>query len=215
MNIDSYLSPQLIKYLSYENLDTSFFYRTDLIYFKQRFFLKPQAQSAWNQLAKLRCARRHASSTIFKKRGSENILNPKINLINRFLPSRYVSQININEIESPSFFATIDWPRFPSQSNHVTDWLTLSGIHTNASGDFILLPKEAHNLAGGFSENPNWNLHNDSYLLLQLVKLGYKQVLFKYPLVTYHVDHNRGGWQGMAQISYDNWCKLVVEMLNS
>lgn len=215
LNIDSYLSPNLIEYLSYENLDESFFYRSDLIYFKQKYFQNPRIQSAWNKHTKLKCARRHASSINLKKSGPENCLNPDIKLKNRYLASKYVSLKHNNELEAPAFFETLEWPKFPNQPHDVTEWLTSSGLHTNASGDFMLLPKEAFDQIGGFSEDPKWNLHNDSYLLLQLVKKGYKQVLFKYPLVTYHVDHKRGGWQGMAQISYEDWCKLVVKMLNS
>lgn len=215
LNVDSYLSPELIEYLSYQNLDKNYFFRTDLIYFKQKYFRNPIIQSMWNRNTKLKCARRHASSQNSKKLGPENLLDPKINLVNRYRASEYVSHLNLNELEYPSFFSTLEWPKFPVQSDQVTNWLTASGLHTNASGDFILLPKEAFYEVGGFSEDPTWNLHNDSHFLLKLVKEGYKQILFKYPLVTYHVDHERGGWQGMAQISYEEWCNLVVEMLNS
>lgn len=65
------------------------------------------------------------------------------------------------------------------------------GLHTNASGDFILCPKIAWEKIGGAVETTEFYLHTDSYLVAQLYGAGYRQAIFDLPHQVFHADHDR------------------------
>lgn len=65
------------------------------------------------------------------------------------------------------------------------------GLHTNASGDFILCPKIAWEKIGGAIETTEFYLHTDSYLVAQLYGAGYRQAIFDLPHQVFHADHDR------------------------
>ena len=80
--------------------------------------------------------------------------------------------------------------------------------------DFILASRENWIKIGGFSEDPMWQLHNDSMALGEFCKVQMKQVLFRWPLATFQTLHERGGWIGMNQLSWEEWCELFVQVIN-
>ncbi len=69
--------------------------------------------------------------------------------------------------------------------------------HTNASGDFTLLHRDAWEKTRGYMELPLFCLHLDGVLCLMAVGLGFRQVALKDPLRTYHIDHG-GSWAAMT-----------------
>jgi len=206
LTIDVFLSMTLIRHLLKKNLNDNYFYRTDLYYFKQKYFRIMFLQRLWNRLTIQRIARRHSSS-------KEGKLDVELeSWYQKFIkiPNSFVNQNEINSIE---FFLTRDWPSPPDTGEHVNEWLEDSGLHTNASGDFILAARIKWLVINGFSEDSTWNLHCDSMVLGEFYALGMKQALFTNPLIALHALHERSGGVGHNQISWSNWCNIFSEVL--
>jgi hypothetical protein len=68
------------------------------------------------------------------------------------------------------------------------EWLRL---HTNASGDFMLMAKEDWFRLRGAPELKMYSLHIDSLLCYMAYFASIKEVALKYPI--YHIEHT-GGW---------------------
>lgn len=66
-------------------------------------------------------------------------------------------------------------------------------LHTNASGDFILAPRQAFFDVHGMPETTEFYMHLDTYALVQLFSAGYKQAVFTQPHRVFHADHDRSG----------------------
>jgi hypothetical protein len=65
------------------------------------------------------------------------------------------------------------------------------GIHTNASGDFILTTRGAWEAVRGFPERFDSFTHLDSYACHQLKALGLRQCLVLPPCMIFHAEHLR------------------------
>jgi|LakMenE01Jun11ns_1017448.scaffolds.fasta_scaffold9929198_1 hypothetical protein len=207
LSIETRLSLSLMRYLRKRILKEDYFYRTDLFYFPEKYFGKPFVQFLWARFTFSNVARRHSSSI-----NTTLDVKPK-SFINRFvgIPKSFP---NFNEVSKKNLFLTKYWPEFPMSGQELNNWLVHSGLHTNASGDFILASRENWIKIGGFSEDPMWQLHNDSMALGEFCKVQMKQVLFRWPLATFQTLHERGGWIGMNQLSWEEWCELFVQVIN-
>lgn len=67
----------------------------------------------------------------------------------------------------------------------------LSGLHTQASGDFILAAKSAWESVRGHWERTDTFTHVDSYLVCQLHAAGLRQRILRRPTLVLHMDHSR------------------------
>ena len=63
-------------------------------------------------------------------------------------------------------------------------------IHTNASGDFILMSKKSWHLLHGFPEFNKLGLHADGLLCYMAYLAGVQQKILQDPLRLYHIDHD-------------------------
>jgi GT2 family glycosyltransferase len=72
-------------------------------------------------------------------------------------------------------------------------------LHTNASGDFILAPREAFDRIHGMWETTEIYLHLDSYAVIQLFAAGYEPAIFRQPHRVFHADHDRSARLGFAE----------------
>jgi hypothetical protein len=208
LSVDTYLSKAMLNYLKKKQLDKNFFYRSDLYYFRQNYFKNKLMQRLWNRFTLIKVSLRHSSTV-------DSNLDKYIDALIGKVIKIPKSFRNVNEKEFRNYFETIEFPDFPINGNLVNKWLIESGLHTNASGDFILASRKAWIKINGFSEDHNWNLHNDSMVLGEFCKIGLKQRLFKWPLVSYHALHDRGGWSGMKQLEWIDWCNLFCRVLQN
>lgn len=62
-------------------------------------------------------------------------------------------------------------------------------FHLNASGDFMLMHRQAWNKIKGYKENSKISLHVDSLMVLQAAYSGLKEIVFYHPV--YHCQHER------------------------
>jgi hypothetical protein len=72
-------------------------------------------------------------------------------------------------------------------------------LHTNASGDFLLVPRRAFDRIHGMWETTEIYLHLDSYAVAQLFAAGYEQRIFRQPHRVFHADHDRSARLGFAE----------------
>lgn len=66
-------------------------------------------------------------------------------------------------------------------------------LHTNASGDFMLLSRKALDRINGLFTSLEHRWHNDSYSVIRMDWLGLKQVVLINPLCIFHQHHERVG----------------------
>jgi GT2 family glycosyltransferase len=69
--------------------------------------------------------------------------------------------------------------------------ITNRSLHTNASGDFILISRSALDKVGGLFEDPEEIYHNDSYSVIRLHYHGLIGIIFSTPLCIFHQHHDR------------------------
>jgi len=98
--------------------------------------------------------------------------------------------LNCNSVEQQIDFCKeniirIDkfFPPDPNLINYPT-------IHTNASGDFILMSKKYWHLLHGFPEFNKLGLHADGLLCFMAYLAGVQQKILQDPLRLYHIDHD-------------------------
>lgn len=65
------------------------------------------------------------------------------------------------------------------------------GLHTNASGDFLLTHRDNWDAVGGYAESLDVNSHLDSCLCFQFKAIGLRQAFIVPPCRILHQDHDR------------------------
>lgn len=66
-------------------------------------------------------------------------------------------------------------------------------IHTNASGDFMLIHRSELDRIGGLYTSLEYRWHNDSYSVIRMDWFGLKQQCLSVPLCIFHQHHERTG----------------------
>jgi len=66
-------------------------------------------------------------------------------------------------------------------------------LHTNASGDFIILPKKKWHELHGYPELEMYQHHFDSVMCHMAYQSGLKEKILEEPMRIYHMEHS-GGW---------------------
>jgi hypothetical protein len=95
-------------------------------------------------------------------------------------------------------------------------------LHTNASGDFTLMSREAWKRAGGYAEFEMYSMHIDGLVLYQAHYAGIREQRLRFPV--YHIEHG-GGFRpesrdlsqrlaraAIPQISNDQLMAWIYEM---
>jgi hypothetical protein len=91
-------------------------------------------------------------------------------------------------------------------------------LHTNASGDFLLMLRDHWHALRGFPELPTYG-HMDGYLCVMAASAGLHQVVLRSPMRIYHQEHDRAvDWEDPSRssrpvTSYDLWVQHSKEML--
>ena len=80
-----------------------------------------------------------------------------------------------------------------------------NGIHTNASGDFLLAHRDNWAKIRGFPEFSDLYQYADGYGCFQLRALGLKQKIFIPPCMILHMDHGRTEKENYLKTFTRNW----------
>jgi hypothetical protein len=100
------------------------------------------------------------------------------------------------------------WDRLPLSGTPLRRWharyasdgyLYRFCLHTNASGDFILAPRNAFDTIRGMNETTAFYMHLDGYAMVQLFAAGYEQAVLAQPHRVYHADHDRSARAGVPE----------------
>lgn len=89
----------------------------------------------------------------------------------------------------------------------------LLGVHGNASGDFLAIPKSILNkLDQKYPETTDFYMHTDSYILYRLLKNNVCQKIFRKQEMVLHVDHNRNHARELW--TYEDHLSKYQEIMN-
>jgi GT2 family glycosyltransferase len=88
------------------------------------------------------------------------------------------------------------------------------GLHTNASGDFIIASRKAWQRIGGFENTTDFYMHIDSYCVCKFWASGLRQALFKYPAYIFHCNHELSDHESKELISYSHHRQILKEILS-
>jgi hypothetical protein len=87
-------------------------------------------------------------------------------------------------------------------------------LHTNASGDFLLVPRAAFFAIHGMPETTEFYMHLDSYAVVQLFCAGLKQAIFLQPHRVLHADHDRSDRSDFLEtLSWSEHERRLTEMI--
>jgi hypothetical protein len=82
-----------------------------------------------------------------------------------------------------------DWVRTNWQSPYAGQMRDPRYLHSNASGDFTMLSRDAWFAIRGYPEFPFWPTHLDSLLCWTAYHAGIREVVLRDPMRIFHVDH--------------------------
>jgi hypothetical protein len=89
-------------------------------------------------------------------------------------------------------------------------------FHTNASGDFLLVPRQAFHDIHGMSEATEFYMHLDTYAVIQFFAAGYDQAIFNQPHKVFHADHDRSERLGFEEgFSWEQHEKSLSRILRN
>ncbi len=177
-NPDLLLSKELIKFLASQKLTIGRFYRMDRYDFSGGVSIKAGVADA------LRFAKRNIH-LVHVRHEPKRALKVRIGRLRRLYciitgkwPGSHDTQKTKKRDEFPVFVLKYDNGEY-------------GGVHTNASGDFLLTHAENWEKIKGFPEFTDSYTHLDSYGCHQLKALGLEQVCLVPPCMILHADHSR------------------------
>jgi hypothetical protein len=190
LNQDIFVSESIMSYLALKRLSKRHFYRADRCDFHlpQNSHSSPQSfeKLALDQIFKVH--RRHSSADL------PISLEANVGHLHE-LGSRIESR-DRNDEESGILFCDPEVSKhikhFRKQITPKHDCFRKLYLHTNAAGDFLLVPRSAFFAINGMPEATDFYMHLDSYALVQLFCAGWKQAIFLQPHRVLHADHDRG-----------------------
>lgn len=99
--------------------------------------------------------------------------------------------------------------RSTNQSMAVEEVLSKLGLHTNASGDFLIAPRSALVNTSPCLESLEFYLHLDAYWICKLWSLGFRQALFLDPGYVFHIGHGITDHLASEQLDW-NWHRQTL-----
>jgi hypothetical protein len=208
LNQDIIFSSKLSDYIKNKNLNNNFFYRADRIdinipitfeKLSERFMLS-NATAVHRRHKKNDCISLNSNldfskipfeCSIRKRWGLQSIVElgkGKNNILSKY----YLSK---------------------QKSKGLENLLAKLGLHTNASGDFIIASRKAWQIIGGFENTTDFYMHIDSYCVCRFWASGFKQALFKYPAYIFHCNHELSDHESKELISYSHHREILQEIL--
>lgn len=213
LNQDIFITDSIFTYLAKRTLSSKHFYRADRcdFNFDQITDRAPEHFEAEMKKNVFRRHRRHRSdgAEISPHTGPDQLnLHTTImnkhelyDTVNHIIYSKRASfKRSLNKIFSPiiSLYLIVKkiildcYLSLKGQKNSQgIHYYSIYELHTNASGDFIIAPRQAFEKIHGFPETTEFYMHTDSYGCIQLFTAGYDQAIFVAPHAAFHADHSR------------------------
>jgi hypothetical protein len=181
-NIDILFSDELMEFIAFKELNSGKLYRVDR--YDIRSGLSPESaldevlDYAWNN--PIRAHRRyHPEKLVEHLYGSELFKRNCVPSVEFRKKIEGVSVVQEHDV----------WQVRPERAANM-DYL-----HTNACGDFTLLPREGWDAIRGYPEFEAFSFNIDSVGLVAAHYAGYEEVSLLPPCVCFHIEHGLGsGW---------------------
>jgi len=216
INQDIFLSASILKFLSQRQLSSNCFYRADRCDFK---FDYKEGFADWehfDEYAITHALQKHIRTLSYKEEGTLAVNKKNFSLIRT---TRSNFEYKINNVIYSRFYQL-----FRSFSIIVLKLLNRLGckkncsykrfgLHTNASGDFLLAAKQAFYDVHGFVETYHFYMHLDSYMCAQLFAAGYRQVILSGNHLAFHSDHSRSARESRPEsMGYHDHAKIFRDI---
>jgi hypothetical protein len=101
-----------------------------------------------------------------------------------------------------------------TKSQIMQDVISKLSLHTNASGDFILVSKEMFQKVGGFNTSLDNYWHKDSELLLRLISVGVRHGTFIDGIKVYHLLSDFSGGKDNSYQESKSFEELTSEWID-
>jgi hypothetical protein len=218
INQDIFLSPRIIEFIGKRLLDKKGFYRADRVDFNfdktvdlplDRFVdsLTKNASVLYRRQSSLWDPSTYKIDKVNQKDWPVSSLQPgESKKNNGFIidGSGLRKLFIVDQITNKLYFIKAD-PDPCSGSNERKSTLYLRyKLHLNASGDFILAPTESFHKIHGCPESLDFYLHTDSYIVINLMVSGLKQMIFSDGNFAFHADHERHNHSQNETLTWEN-----------
>jgi hypothetical protein len=181
-NIDIIFSDELIRFIAKQKLEPKKLYRVDRYDIKsgisQELTLDETLEYAWAN--PIRANRRYQPKTLIEHLYGEEIFAKACN-------------------PDPGFRGKNDGVEVVEEDGvwqvRLDRTVRMTHLHTNACGDFTLLPREGWHAVRGYPEFEAFSFNIDSMGLVAAHYAGYEEVSLLPPCVCFHIEHGMGsGW---------------------
>jgi hypothetical protein len=180
-NVDILFSEELIRFLKFGEIQNHFLYRVN------RYDVPADIPRDLTVPQKLEYCRNHLLR-IHSKNGSLNVSNGQFTPMYSPFHSMPYALVNAMERYFPARIKNQIWYR-----EHRRLYTTRRKLHTNGSGDFMLMARKHWFDLRGYSEFQGYSFHLDSVLCYAVASAGIQEKILKDPMRIYHMEHG-GGW---------------------
>ena len=128
---------------------------------------------------------------------------------------------------APLSFLPLLGPRIDNARRSLRFMNTVGALHTNASGDFTLMARDAWHRLNGYWEFPGFPVYVDGLLCYAAKFLGLREEILAPDACAYHIEHGKGSgfkeyrsgrkWEqldksGIARITPESYLAMLYEM---
>jgi len=229
LNQDIYLSPKLIEKIASRNLNKRFFYRADRVDFSLKNLRTDLTLETISKTAKTGFTYRHRRHdvTYLTSNSDDQENQTEINsgtypltweLIDDeettiYQTPRQIRNFHIFERCNAKYLQSKSTRQNLEQDFEFCNLFHLIGLHTNASGDFILVPTKSYLRVRGFIETTDFYMHTDSYFVTQLFASGLGQRIFTKENCVYHLNHKETDHYSKETIAWVKHAHNLTEVL--
>ena len=210
LNQDIIFSRQLSAFIKDKKLKSNFFYRSDRIDVNFPIHLNELNENLMLSNA----------TAIHRRHRKSNDISLKSNLEFSKIPLECSVRKNwgfqsITELGKGKKNITSKYYLSKYTSNSLEILIAKLGLHTNASGDFIIASRKAWKRIGGFENTTDFYMHIDSYCICKFWASGLKQALFKYPAYIFHCNHELSDHESKEIHPYSYHREILQKILTS
>ena len=208
LNQDIILSSKLSEFIKKRRLKNDYFYRADRI--DTNFPLMIEKLDEGFLLSNVtQINRRHKKSNNITLNYIRNLsqVQSECSAIKYWSIDSIIEKgIGKNNIRSKYYLSKF-------KSNSLEILITKLGLHTNASGDFLIASRNAWHSIGGFESTTDFYMHIDSYCVCKFWAAGFKQALFKYPAYVFHCNHDLSDHASKEVVTYSYHREILQKIL--
>jgi hypothetical protein len=232
-NSDCFFSEGIFQHIGQRKLKKKTLYLSDRL--DSNLFIEGNMNDFYNELRKENCnvsevgikylerpgtiQRRHQKNDLGNFQIAVSYIPLENSQMSQFSPEHEKKRQNVAVWKKSTIRKSLSYVRngfkIKKSQNIIHEWLCEFRIHTNASGDFILIDRKSLNNVGGYDENDLNMQHMDSDLVIRLLISKVRQAIFLPPAKIYHwVTEGSGGTDPryVEKRSYQELCEYWLHL---